>query len=187
MLTLKNITKIYDQIIALNNVSLEFESKGLIVITGKSGSGKSTLLNVISLLETIDEGKVIVDDLVISELSNKEKNLYRGSLFGFVFQEYNLIEDMTVKENLELCITNSNQEADKINQILEQLNIVDYKNKEVKKLSGGERQRVTIARALVKNAKIILADEPTGSLDEENGRIIMELLKSISKDHLVIL
>jgi len=188
MVQIENITKIYDKdVYALNDVSLTFDNYGLHVITGKSGSGKSTLLNVIALLENIDDGKIIVDDIAISDLKSNQKDKYRGGLFSFIFQEYNLIEDKTVRENLELCVSDFGLENDRISNVLKKVGLLEYKDQEVKKLSGGERQRVTIARALIKNTRIILADEPTGNLDNETGRTIMDLIKEISKDHLIIL
>jgi len=188
MIRLENITKIYDEnTVALNTVNLSFDNYGLHIITRKSGSGKSTLLNVISLLETIDKGNIIVDDLVISDLNNNEKDRYRGGLFSFIFQEYNLIENMTVKENLELCVYDKDYDEEDINNILKKVGLILYKDQIVSKLSGGERQRVAIARALVKNTKIILCNEPTGNLDDETGRLIMDLIKKISEDHLIIL
>lgn len=187
MLRIENVTKKYTDVYALDNVTLTFDSYGLHIITGKSGSGKSTLLNVIALLENIDEGSVIVDDIVISDLNHKAKDRYRGGLFSFVFQEYNLIEERTVKENLEPCAGDTGKTDDRIEDVLARVGLLEYKDKEVRKLSGGERQRVAIARALLKDTKVMLADEPTGNLDDETGRAIMNLIKNVSRDRLVIL
>lgn len=189
MIKLEHVTKIYDdKIFALDDVSLDFNSYGLHVITGETGSGKSTLLNSIFTLETIDKGTITINNIILNELSNRKKEEIRDKYFSFIFQEYNLIEDMTVKENLEVVLPRKNKDIDSdIKYVLERVGLSKYINTTVKKLSGGERQRVAIARALIKKSIIILADEPTGSLDDENGRIIMDIFKEISKDHLVIL
>ena len=189
MLELKNITKIYNEHkIVLNEVSLDFNSFGLHIITGDSGSGKTTLLNIISTLEYATYGKIILNNIDLSSLNKNELEETRIKNISYVFQEFNLIEDMTVKENLEIVLSTNLDSSDKmIRQALIKVGLAKYLNTEVKKLSGGERQRVAIARSLISNTNIILADEPTANLDDDTGRAIMSLLKEISKEHLIIL
>lgn len=184
MLKILNVTKIYDNdIIALNNVSLDFTNYGLNIITGNSGSGKSTLINAIALLESISDGKIIWNNQVLNNISVNSMDMYRANLYSFIFQEFNLVEEMTVMENLQLVDVSDDI---KIAEIIAKIGLSGCENIQVSNLSGGERQRVSIARALVKNTKIIIADEPTGNLDDKNGIIVMDLLKKISQDHLVI-
>ena len=188
MLEIENINKSYSkQKDVLNNISLSFD-KGLVCILGKSGSGKSTLLNILGSLDKAD-GSIYVDGKDISKLKEKELDYYRNTYVGFIFQDFNLIEDYTVYENivLPLKLQNKKIDNDKIDSYLKRLGIYEYKNRKPSELSGGERQRVAILRAIIKNPKILLADEATGNLDSKTGIEVMELLKEISNDRLVIL
>ena len=188
MLELKNITKIYENSLnktVLKNLNLKFNNHGLCVILGPSGSGKSTLLNLIGGLDNNYMGDILIDG--ISLKSFKELDSYRNHKIGFIFQNYALIEHLTSLENVMLSLKLSNKLKDRdAIKILEKVGIIDY-NKKPNELSGGEQLRVGIARALVNNPDIILADEPTGALDSKNSIKIMELLKDISKNKLVIM
>ena len=182
MLELKNIYKKYNENYALKNISLKFPSHGLISILGESGSGKSTLLNLIGLIDNPTRGKVFINDKDSSKLKCKEIDNIHRTFISFIFQQYNLIENMTVDNNI-----NINNDSKNFNSIVKMLKIEHLLTKKVCDLSGGEKQRVVIARSLMNNPKIILADEPTGALDSYNRKIVMELLKKISKDCLVIM
>lgn len=184
MLEIKNIVKCYNNKTVLNKISLSFGDNGLCFIAGESGVGKSTLLNIISLLEDSD-GEIIFNGHNLSQLSPNKKDKERGNIFGFVFQEFNLIENLSVEENLILCLNQS--EKGKIDEILSKLKLINLKNQKVNTLSGGERQRLTLARALIRDVPIIVADEPTANIDEENIKIVMDLFKDISKHKLVII
>ena len=183
MLELKHVFKKYavNSEYILNDISLKLD-KGLISIEGSSGSGKSTLLNLIGLLDKPSKGNIYLDGKDLSKLKKKEIDYYHHKKIGFIFQNYNLIEYLTVYENV--TITHKNENVDKI---LKDLNIYKLKNKKVNKLSGGEKGRVAIARVLVQNPDILLCDEPTGALDSKTGAIIMNILKDISKTKLVIM
>ena len=182
MLELINIKKKYNNETVLNNISLKFPDHGLISIVGESGSGKSTLLNVIGLLEISDEGSILIDNKDIKDLKNKDIDNIHKNYISFIFQQYNLIENMSVIDNI--TITNDNKD---IYSIINMLKIRHLLTKKVSKLSGGEKQRVALARALSTKPRVLLADEPTGALDSKNRNIVMELLKSISEDILVIM
>ncbi len=182
MLELINIKKKYGNETVLNNISLKFPDHGLISIVGESGSGKSTLLNIIGLLEKYDEGKLLIDGKSTKDLNLKDIDNVHKTYFSFIFQQYNLIENMSVIDNI--TITNDNKD---IYSIINMLKIRHLLTKKVIKLSGGEKQRVALARALSTNPRVLLADEPTGALDSKNRNIVMELLKNISEDILVIL
>jgi len=189
MLRLRNICKSYEngknKNVVLDNISLDFKKRELVFILGISGSGKSTLLNIIGGNLRSDSGDIFLDGENISKFKEKKLDNYRNKMIGNIFQDYNLIEYMSVIDNIML---NFNGIVDKIKilGLLRQLGILDKKNVIVNKLSGGEKQRVAIARALINNPGIILADEPTGALDSENGIKIMEILKRLSKNKLVI-
>ena len=173
---------------ALNGVSFELSEKGMIFILGKSGSGKSTLLNVMSGLDKADEGEIEVGGKDITKLPDKELSNYRNSCCGFVFQEYNLIPELNVGENIMLTLQlQGEREAErKVLEVLKQVDLVGYEKRKVTELSGGQKQRIAIARAIIKNPKIIFADEPTGALDEQTGQSVFDLLKKFSKDKLVV-
>ena len=193
MLELKNLTKTYKPrkgvpIKALQGVSLSFEERGLVFILGRSGSGKSTLLNLIGGLDFADEGEIIIDGKSSEDFKRADYDAYRNQYIGFIFQEYNLLDEFTVGENIMLALELQNQKADKerLESILKEVDLEDYDYRKPNELSGGQRQRVAIARALIKNPQIIMADEPTGALDEETGIQVLETLKKLSKDKLVI-
>ncbi|GAA0063909.1 ABC transporter ATP-binding protein [Clostridium sp. CTA-1] len=152
------------------------------VILGPSGSGKSTLLNTIGGLDRVDEGQIVVDGLDISKLKSKELSLYRRNYLGFIFQFYNLVPNLTLRENIQVCEYLSKESLD-LDELLEVLGIKEHKNKFPSQLSGGQQQRCAIARALIKNPKLLLCDEPTGALDYKTSKEILILLEKINKKY----
>lgn len=191
MISISNLTKIYDdKTKALDNVNLTI-NENFVSIVGKSGSGKSTLLNIIGGIDDPTSGEVIVDDLNISKLKSDELADYRNKYIGFIFQSFYLDDSYTVLENVTIpLIINRIEKKKRIElgeEALKKLGIFELKDKLVTEISGGESQRVAIARTLVNNPKIILADEPTGNLDSVNGEIVMNILKEISKEKMVIM
>ena len=191
MITIKNLTKIYDdKTKALDNISLDLDSN-FISIVGQSGSGKSTLLNIIGGIDTPTDGEVLVDELNISKLTSDELAEYRNKYIGFIFQSFYLDNSYTVLENVMMPLiiarVDKKKRIEMAEAALDKLGILDLKDKSSSDISGGEAQRVAIARAIVNNPKIILADEPTGNLDSKNGEIVMDLLKEISKNRMVIM
>lgn len=198
MLNIENLTKIYEKgnrkVLALNGVSFTLNSTGFVFVVGKSGCGKSTLLNLIGGLDNVTSGDIICDGNSLSSFSETDFDSYRNSYLGFVFQDYCLIDDLSVGQNIELAL---NIKGDQLSK-QEKCELVDnalisvdldpaIKNRHVNELSGGQKQRIAIARALIKNPKLILADEPTGNLDQRTAKTILELLKKLSKDRLVII
>lgn len=180
MIKIKNVKKDFNPETKIQMKDMNFKNGKSYAILGVSGSGKTTLLNIIAGIVTPTEGKVFVDDVEVTKLTQKEKDNFRLKNIGYIFQDFKLIEDMTVEDNLNLL------KIEKINcieidDILKQVGLENKKRTKVRKLSGGEKQRVAIARALMKSPKIILADEPTGSLNYEKGIEIMELLKRFHK------
>ena len=160
----------------------------MVFILGKSGSGKSTLLNLIGALDSYDRGDIIVDGESLSGFTPNRVDAYRSSYLGFVFQDYNLMRNLNVFDNIKLALNVVDKKnTNKVIDILKSLSIEDLKDRKVHELSGGEKQRVAIARALIKNPNVILADEPSGSLDTKNTTEVFSILKDLSKDKLVII
>ncbi|MFA5693414.1 MAG: ATP-binding cassette domain-containing protein, partial [Acholeplasmataceae bacterium] len=191
MLIFKNLNKSYQNQVIYQNFNLNLPNQGLIGLFGKSGSGKSTLLNLIGGLDKPDSGEIFFNDTELTSLNKKDKSNFIRNNIGFIFQDYQLIDNKTVYENIKMGLSFSgylNQDVNlKIKEIAKSLNIKHLLNKTPNKLSGGEKQRVSVARALVKDPEIILADEPTGAIDLKEANNLMEILKDISKDKLVII
>ena len=167
---------------ALDQVDLSLKEGKFVVILGPSGAGKSTLLNLLGGLDTPTEGTITVSGKDISKLSDNELADYRAATVGFVFQFYNLIPTLTVHENIQL-VSEISPNAFPADEMLEKVGLLDHRNNFPSELSGGEQQRVSIARALCKNPKILLCDEPTGALDSETGVIVLKLLLDMAKDY----
>ena len=193
MLTLKHLKKIYKTKsltqVALNDVNVNFRKNEFVTILGQSGSGKTTLLNVIGGLDNYDYGELIINGKSTKNFKDNDWDYYRNSCVGFIFQNYNLINHISVYKNVELALTlsNSKDKRKKVMDALKKVGLEKHVNKKPNELSGGQMQRVAIARALVNDPKIILADEPTGALDSKNSIMIMELIKKVAKDKLVIM
>lgn len=193
MLELVNIKRYYTQkkgptVKALDDVSLVFPETGMVFVLGKSGSGKSTLLNVIGGLDQATSGDLIIKGKSTKKFKQNEFDSYRNTMVGFIFQEYNVLNDFTVGQNIGIALELQGEKAsnEKINAMLELLDMQGYGHRKPNTLSGGQKQRVAIARALVKNPQIIMADEPTGALDSVTGKQLFETLKKLSQDKLVI-
>ena len=192
---LRNVSKYYagDDSISMgfSRVDLDLDIGEFVVITGESGSGKSTLLNVISGLDTYEEGEMFVCGEDTTAYGTEEYENYRKTYIGNIFQDYNLINSYTVYQNIEAVMLLNGKKKDecksRVDMLIEMVGLTEYSNTKASKLSGGQKQRVSIARALAKNAPIIVADEPTGNLDSESARSVMELLAEVSKDKLVII
>ncbi len=180
----KNVCKDYKMgeviIHALSNANLSIEKGELVVIVGQSGAGKTTALNILGGMDNATSGRVIVDNKEISRLKNRDLIKYRREDIGFVFQFYNLVQNLTAIENVELatqiCKKSLNPE-----QVMEKVGLAERKNNFPSQLSGGEQQRVAIARAIAKNPKLLLCDEPTGALDYKTGKQILKLLQDMSR------
>ena len=180
----KNIVKEYKMgevtIKALNNTNFEIEKGELVVIVGPSGAGKTTTLNILGGMDKATSGEVVVDGKEITKLNDKKLIEYRRNDIGFVFQFYNLVQNLTAKENVELA-TQICSDALDVNEILEKVGLSDRKDNFPAQLSGGEQQRVAIARAIAKNPKLLLCDEPTGALDYKTGKSILKLLQEMAR------
>jgi len=183
------LTKIYGEaetkVIALNNVSFSVKKGEFVLIVGSSGSGKSTLLNMIGLLDHPTQGKVMIDGFDTSNLTDNEVSEFRNKKLGFVFQFANLLADLTVLENVLLPSQiqfDSSNILDKAKMILEQVGLGDQLYKRANKISGGQAQRAAIARGLVNNPTIVLADEPTGNLDSVTAKNVVQLMKKMAKE-----
>ncbi|MEG0259309.1 MAG: ATP-binding cassette domain-containing protein [Lysinibacillus sp.] len=190
MIQINNLTKSYDRSLILDNTNFSFPSQGLICLLGASGSGKSTLLNMVAGFDSDYSGDITVCDTSISNMNADELCAYRRNNIGFIFQNYHLLRGYTVLENIllscELNTASEEENRENAKGLLSKLGLSQKTDEKIENLSGGQKQRVAIARALISNPRIILADEPTGALDRKNTNEIMELLKEISKDRLVI-
>lgn len=193
MLETRNLSKRYKpkkgvMVEALKGVSLKFPEKGMVFLLGKSGSGKSTLLNLLGGLDKYDGGEIIINGESSKNFKQKHFDSYRNTYLGFIFQEYNILEEFSVGANIAMAIELQGRKAEdeEINRILHEVDLEGYGNRKPNELSGGQKQRVAIARALVKNPKIIMADEPTGALDSATGKQVLDTLRKLSRDKLVI-
>ena len=190
MIKIINLTKIFRtesvQTTALNEVSLEISQGEFVAIMGPSGCGKSTLLNMIGLLDNPTSGELWFMDQEVSRYSENDRTDLRNGNLGFVFQSFNLIDELTVFENVELPLlyagVSTRERVKRVNEALERMQIAHRTEHYPQQLSGGQQQRVAIARAIVTNPRIILADEPTGNLDSTNGNEVMSLLKELNRD-----
>lgn len=194
MLETKELYKVYKPkkgvaVTALNKISLKFPEKGMVFLLGKSGSGKSTLLNLLGGLDKYDSGEIIIKGVSSRDFDQQRFDSYRNTYVGFIFQEYNILDEFSVGANIALALELQGKKAtdEEINHILEEVDLEGYGNRKPNELSGGQKQRVAIARALVKNPEIIMADEPTGALDSNTGRQVFDTLKKLSREKLVII
>ena len=193
MIKLINLTKEYNvksgKVLALDNINCVFPRQGLVFLLGKSGCGKSTLLNLLGGLDSVTSGDILVNDKSLSNYKAKELDDYRNTKIGFIFQDFNLIEEYNVYENIAIVL-NLRGDVDIKEKVAHSLRMVDlegYEKRRINELSGGQKQRIAIARAIATNKEIILADEPTGNLDSENSKDVFNKLKSISENKLVII
>ena len=195
IIKLKNVSKFYYSkgVIAsgFNKINLEFKMGEFVAITGESGSGKSTLLNVISGLDTYEEGEMYINGEETSHYTEKDFEDYRRKYIGNIFQNFNLVNSYTVFQNIELVLllngAKKKDVKDRVIELIKKVDLYKFRNTKVSKLSGGQKQRVAIARALAKDTPIIIADEPTGNLDSRSAGSIIKLLADIAKDKLVII
>lgn len=190
MLKIENLTKVFRteeiETVALNGVSLHVKKGEFVAVMGPSGCGKSTLLNIVGLLDNPSSGKYLLDGKEVGNLKEKDRTLTRKGNIGFVFQSFNLIDELNVYENVELPLIYlripSKKRKEMVETILKRMSISHRASHFPQQLSGGQQQRVAIARAVVANPKIILADEPTGNLDSKNGKEVMDLLTELNKE-----
>ena len=190
MIRTENLTRIFRteevETIALNGVNIEVEDGEFIAIMGPSGCGKSTLLNILGLLDSPTEGKYWLDNEEVGHLKERERTAYRKGRIGFVFQNFNLIDELTVEENVDLQLTylgvGKAERKERVLEILRKVKLSHRAKHYPHQLSGGQQQRVAIARAVVGKPSIILADEPTGNLDSKNGMEVMQLLSELNEE-----
>jgi len=189
MLQIENLTKVFrtDEVEthALSGVSLSIKEGEFVAIMGPSGCGKSTLLNIVGLLDNPTQGKFTFDGEEVARFSDRQRTIFRRGRVGFVFQSFNLVEELTVFENVELPMLylklSASERKQRVNEVLTRLKIAHRAKHFPKQLSGGQQQRVAIARAVATNPKLILADEPTGNLDSKHGQEVMELLTELNR------
>lgn len=190
MIQIKDLRKVFRtedvETTALNNISMHVDKGEFIAIMGPSGCGKSTLLNILGLLDNPSAGEYKLDGMEVGNLKEKERTQIRKGNLGFVFQSFNLIDEMTVYENVELPLTymkiKVSERKQRVEEILRKMSISHRAGHFPNQLSGGQQQRVAIARAVVTNPKLILADEPTGNLDSKNGKDVMDLLTELNRE-----
>ena len=197
MLKLEHVNKYFNknkknEIHVINETSLHMEGKGLVALLGPSGCGKTTLLNVIGGLDKVNSGQIFVNGQRITGRLSHTVDKIRNLNVGYVFQNYNLVDNMTVFDNVAIAlrmvgVKDKKEIEEKVNYVLEKVGMYRYRNRYADMLSGGERQRVGIARAIVKNPAVVIADEPTGNLDSRNTLEVMNIIKEISEEKLVIL
>jgi len=184
--TIKNLKKYYGEgearTMVLNGIDLELEKGEFCVLLGPSGSGKSTLLNIVGGLETPDDGSVSINGEVLGSLSERKLTQYRRTHLGYIFQMYNLIPNLTVRENIEVGAYLSSNPLD-INELISKLSLENHTGKIPAQLSGGQQQRTAIGRAVIKNPELLLCDEPTGALDYSTAKDILTLLERINKEY----
>ena len=191
MYTLKDITVSYkinadSNYVVLNKISLQFPNKGIVFVIGKSGCGKTTLLNILEGNQKPTDGEIYYQNKKMTAFSQKEMVNYRKHEIGILFQSYNLIDNLTVYENLLVACSIKNVTPKYIDDLLIKFKLINLKNRSIDVLSGGEKQRIAFLRAIINEPRVLLCDEPTGAIDEENSLLIMEFLKDYSKEHLVI-
>jgi len=194
MIEVKNLFKKYTvkngiEVKALDDVSLKIDKVGMVFLLGKSGAGKSTLLNVLGGLDRVDSGEIIINGKSSKDFSQSDFDSYRNTYLGFIFQEYNILNEFSIAENIALAIELQGKKPtnEEIDNILNQVDLAGLAKRKPNELSGGQKQRVAIARALIKNPQIIMADEPTGALDSKTGKQIFDTLKALSHDKLVLI
>lgn len=197
LITTNNLTKIYktssEDVIAVNNVSINIEKQELLSISGRSGSGKTTLLNLIGLLDNITSGEIVFDNIAYSGLAKKDKSEIRKNKIGMIFQAYNLIPVLSAAENVELALNvlskevlsklgveNKKDKRDLTIETLNEVGLINLENRRPNELSGGQQQRISIARAIVKQPSVLLADEPTANLDKENSLNILNIIEKLN-------
>ena len=190
MIKVTNLSKIFRteeiETTALNEVSFEIKDGEFVAIMGPSGCGKSTLLNILGLLDNPTDGNYLFGDTEVAKLKEKDRTKFRKGKIGFVFQSFNLIDELNVYDNIELPLRylniSASERTQKVTEMMKRMNISHRAKHFPQQLSGGQQQRVAIARACVSNPKLILADEPTGNLDSKNGKEVMELLKELNAE-----
>jgi putative ABC transport system ATP-binding protein len=189
MIRIKDMEKVYRteevETVALNKISIEVKQGEFVAIMGPSGCGKSTLLNILGLLDDPDSGSFVFNGTEVAGFNERKRADLRKSNIGFVFQSFNLIDELTVYENVELPLIYTKVPSDerkvRVEKVLDQMQIMHRRNHFPQQLSGGQQQRVAVARAVVNNPKLILADEPTGNLDSNNGNEVMQLLTELNE------
>jgi len=189
MIKINNLQKVYRteeiETLALNNLSIHVKEGEFVAIMGPSGCGKSTLLNIVGLLDDLDDGSYLFNSIEVKDFNERKRSDLRKHNIGFVFQSFNLIDELTVFENVELPLIYTKVPAAerkrRVEEVLEKVQIMHRRNHFPQQLSGGQQQRVAVARAVVNNPKLILADEPTGNLDSKNGNEVMQLMTELNE------
>ena len=195
MIELQNVNKYYrsnaEVVHTIKDLSFKLPDQGLVFIIGPSGGGKSTLLNMLGGLDSPDSGKILIENTDISKFSKKQLNMYLNSYLGFVFQEYNILKDLTLSENISLSLElqgiSRSERKKRVEKIIKDVELDGLNNRKINELSGGQKQSIAIARALIKDPSVIIADEPTGNLDSETSENIFKLFKKLSQDRLIVI